>query len=116
LKLQNGWCNVLWFPSFKPRSVPKACNTPIPNYNGSSRIEELHICFTTRMIIPNPCLGGFFPKYQRPSNSQSPCKLVNVDDAEPPFSFDLQSCFQLTLYCAPKILSLAVPKKDVVAC
>jgi hypothetical protein len=39
--VEDIWCNILEFHTTKPRRMPKARNTPVPNSDGGRRIEEL---------------------------------------------------------------------------
>jgi hypothetical protein len=56
----DGWCYVL---GFLPSSQGSCQTLPYIDFDSDtgSRIEEIHIRFITRVVIPNLCLRGVFP-------------------------------------------------------
>jgi hypothetical protein len=53
----------------------KASYTPIPNGDGGSRIEEVHIRTVARAVTANPRLRDFFPQKPQPPKSQGSRKF-----------------------------------------
>ena len=71
--------NVFRLSPKEPRRVPKGGPRTVTNGDGGGSIEKVEVLLITWVSHSHPHLGGLLPFVPRPSQTESPRKLVSVE-------------------------------------
>ena len=78
-----GGCNIFGADPVRSRSLPKTSLMSIANHGLGHRVKEVHIISIARVLHPNPRTLRGCPHMPRPPETQSPPKLIHVQNTKP---------------------------------